>query len=438
MYVKDPAARVVIVRESYPTLKLSGGLWDESFNIYPHAGGIAKIQRLTWVFPNGATIQFAALPDNLDEWRGMQATNFLVDESATFKESQILFLMSRLRSATYKGKMNMTLTCNPDNNSFLFGWLAPYALGEDGCAKEGVELITRYFVNLGGSIKWGNSEQELYEQHGQGYTLGVDFRAMSFKFIPLTVYDNPSLLKNNPAYLTNLLSLPRVEQDIYLRGSWTAKDTGAMYFNREWCEMIDEPPTDVIKRVRGWDFAATEPSTTGAHSNPDYTAGVLMSKDKFGTYYVEDVVRFRYRTDRVLKEVIATAVNDGIADVDVSIPCDVGSSGKTAAAYYLRVLSEAGVYAKAKTVTGHSSKMSRFKPLCALAESGHLKVVKADWNKDFFDELENFKDDKRVQRYFKDDMLDAASDCFIHLARTQSLPTFKIDLMQQKSPIPTI
>lgn len=437
VYVQDPAARVVIVRESYPTLKLSGGLWDESHNIYPHAGGIAKVQRLTWVFPNGATIQFAAMPDNLDEWRGMQATNFLVDEAATFKESQILFLMSRLRSATYKGHMNLTMTCNPDKNSFLFDWVK-FSLDEDGIPMAGTENRTRYFVNINGSMKWGDSPEELYEQHGKGYTLGKDFNPVSMRFIPLTVHDNPTLLKNNPAYLDNLLSLPLVEQQIYYKGSWTAQDTGAMYFNRDWCEMVDEPPTDVIKRVRAWDFAATEPSTTGAHSNPDYTAGVLMSKDKYGTYYVEDVIRFRYRTDRVLKEVINTALNDGIGDVEVSIPCDTGAAGKVASQYYLRVLSEAGVYARAKTITGHSSKMSRFKPVCALAESGNLKVVKADWNKDFFDELENFKDDKRVQRYFKDDQLDALSDCFSHLAKSQTLPVFSVPELTQKSPIPTI
>lgn len=436
-YIKDPAARVLIVRESYPTLKLSGGLWDESHNIFPHFGGIPKIQRLTWVFPNGATIQFAAMPDNLDEWRGLQATNIIIDETTTFKESQILFLLSRLRSATYKGHMNITMTCNPDNNSFLFEWVK-FSLDEDGIPKAGTENITRYLVNIGGGVKWGDSIEELYEKYGEGRTLGVDFNPVDFVFYPMTIYDNPTLLKNNPQYLSSLLSLPKVEQEIFLLGSWTAKDTGAMYFNREWCEMVDEPPTDVVKRVRAWDFAATEPSTTGAHSNPDYTAGVLMSKDKYGTYYVEDVVRFRYRTDRVLKEVINVAVNDGIGDVEVSIPCDTGAAGKVASQFYLRVLSESGVYARAKTITGHSSKMSRFKPVCALAESGNLKIVKGDWNKEFFDELENFKEDKRVQRYFKDDQLDALSDCFSHLAKSQTLPTFKIDLMQQKSPIPTI
>ena len=414
-------------------------MWDESHNIYPHFGAIPKVQRLTWVFKNGATIQFAAMPDNLDEWRGMQATNFIVDESATFKESQILFLLSRLRSATYKGVLNLVMTCNPDANSFLADWTR-YSWEDtpDGVPKAGTENITRYFIQHGGGLKWGNSAEELYEKYGEGKTFGVDFNPTSFKFYPLTVHDNPTLLKNNPAYLDNLLNLPPIERLIYYSGSWTAKDTGALLFSKDWCEMVDTiPQQDIVARCRAWDFAATEPSTTGANSNPDYTAGVLMSKDKYGNYYVEDVKRFRYRTDRVLKEVIETAYSDGL-DVQVCIPTDIGSAGKIAAQYYLRVLAESGIAAKTKPVNGHSSKAVRFKPFCALAESGHLKVLKADWNDDFFHELENFTEDKKIQRYSKDDQLDATSDAFATLSRTVQIPSFHIPSLTQASPVPTI
>jgi predicted phage terminase large subunit-like protein len=437
-YVQDPAARVLIVRESYPTIKLSGGLWDESHNIYNHFGGTPKVQRLTWVFKNGATIQFAALPDNIDEWRGLQASHILVDEAATFRESDILFLLSRLRSANYKGHMNLTMTCNPDNSSFLFPWIS-YSLGDDGVPVAGTENKIRYFVNIEGGIKWGDSKEELFEKWGHGKELGVNFNPKSFRFIPLTVHDNPTLLNNNPAYLDNLMSLPHVEQLIFLKGSWTAKDTGAMYFNRDWCEMVNHPPLETTGRVRAWDFAATEASQTGVNSNPDWTASVKMSRDKYGNYYVEDVERFRYRTERVLKEVIRIAHEDGVSETDVHIPTDVGAAGKVAAQYYLRVLSENGVYARTKAVSGHSSKMARFKPLCALAEAGHLKVVRASWNDAFFAELENFKEDKKEQRLSKDDQVDSCADAFAALARAVTLPTFALPSMPTlQSPIPKI
>lgn len=194
-YITDPAARVLIVRRTYPQLKISGGMWDESKKIYRHFRGVPKVQKLTWEFPNGATIQFAALPDDLSEWQGLQASHILVDEAAEFTQEEILFLMSRLRSAEYKGHLNITMTCNPSNESFLFDWVK-YSLDENGVPLAGTEDIVRYFVNLDGKIFWSSiSKDDLWEQVGApgGYCRkaedgrAVDFMPMSFRFIPLTV-----------------------------------------------------------------------------------------------------------------------------------------------------------------------------------------------------------------------------------------------------------
>ena len=53
-------------------LKVSGGIVDESHQIYPYFGGIFKAQALKWVFPSGATLQFAAIGDDRDlpGWQG--------------------------------------------------------------------------------------------------------------------------------------------------------------------------------------------------------------------------------------------------------------------------------------------------------------------------------------------------------------------------------
>jgi hypothetical protein len=41
-------------------------------------------------------------------------------------------------------------------------------------------------------------------------------------YIKATVYDNPTLLKANPTYLANLMSLPEIERRAYLDGDWAA------------------------------------------------------------------------------------------------------------------------------------------------------------------------------------------------------------------------
>lgn len=423
-YINDPAARVLIVRRSYPMIKLSGGLWDESKDIYSHFGGVPGVQSLTWKFPNGATIQFAAIPDKLSEWQGLQASHILIDEAAEFTENEILFLLSRLRSAKYKGHLNITATCNPDASSFLASWVGWCLDPETGIPKSGTENITRYFVNIGGKMHWSESKEELAEMFGNAS------KPISFKFIPMNVYDNPILLKNNPGYLANLLSQPRVNQLRFLHGSWTARAEGASFFNRDWCQIVEYPPVNAMACVRSWDLAASVCSES--NPDPDWTAGVKMSRDKFGVYYIEHVERFRKLTDGVLKSIIEVADMDGKSDCQVTIPRDSGSGGKTANSFYIRILAENFIAAKSVVISGHSGKVQRFLPFCSLAESGNVKIVRGEWNDDYLTELEYFTGSRNQ----KDDQVDATSDAFNTLSRQIQLPTFSIPSMDMASPIP--
>lgn len=425
-YINDPAARVLIVRRSYPNLKLPGGLVDESQGIYSHFGGVWGVQNLTWKFRNGARIQFGAIPDKLAEWQGLQASHILVDEAAEFTEQEILFLISRLRSARYKGHLSVTMTCNPDRESFLYNWVE-YSMDEvTGVPVPGTENRIRYFINLAGKTYWADSKEELYEEHG-------DFvEPLSFRFIPLTVYDNPILLKNNPKYLANLLAQPRVNQLRFLHGSWTARPEGAGFFRREWVRIVDHPPANPQSRVRSWDLAASVPSES--NPNPDWTAGVKMSRDRFGTYYVEDVNRFRKLTDSVLKEIIQTAEYDGKDDTTVTVPRDSGAGGKTANSFFVRTLAENGIGAKSVVISGHSGKVNRFKPFCSLAESGSVCIVRGDWNEAWLTELEHFDGGRNK----KDDQVDATADAFNTLSKEIQLPTFGIPALEQQSPVPKL
>jgi predicted phage terminase large subunit-like protein len=444
VYIEDPAARVLILRRSQPNLKLSGGLIDESKGIYRHFGGEYKIQPMMWVFPNGATIQFAAVPDDISEWQGLQATNMLVDEAADWTQEEILFLLSRLRGAKYRGHLNLTMTCNPSRESFLYDWVE-YSLDPDtGIPRVGVENITRFFINIGSKIYFADSEDELWERHGKDLGLvrkkvgekpspgEAVFLPKSFRFIPLTVYDNPVLLKNNPGYLAGLLAQPRVNQLRYLHGSWTARAEGSGYFRREWIKIVDRPPINAVSRVRSWDLAASVVSET--NKNPDYTAGVKMSRDKLGYYYIEDVERFRKLSDGVIKSIIDVGHHDGVDSCQVTIPKDPGAGGKAANAFYMRTLAENGIPAKSVVVSGHSGKISRFLPFCTLAESGFVRLVKGEWNEEYLTELELFEG----LRTNRDDQVDATADAFNTLSKQLQIPVFSVPNMEMASPLPRI
>lgn len=422
----SPAAKIMILRLSYPMLK---DLISASKNIYPHFGGVFKAQAKTWVFPNGAEIDFKAMPKDLYEVQGWERTTYIIDEAAEFQLTDILAVLSRLRSATYKGKQSLILSCNPSKTSYLLDFVQ-YSLDEDGVPKPGTEDITRYFVVQNSHVRWADSEDELYEKYGQGLKRGVEFMPMRFKFIPMTCFDNPVLLKADPSYVARLLAQPRVNQLRLLKGSWYAAVEGSSMVTEDMFELVDHPPINPVSKIRSWDLAASVPNEAN-NFKCDYTAGVLMSKDKFGNFYIEDVVRFQKQIDGVLKEIVNTAYADGL-DVEHTIPCDPGQAGKVANRFYTTFLAEHGVSCKTVTVSGHSGKTQRFSPFASVSANKSVKIVRGAWNRDYLDELCSFNGDRKNL----DDQCDATSDAFNMLARQVLLPTFALPSMDQPSPLP--
>jgi len=456
--IKDKEFRCVTLRRYEPELKRPGGLIDESKQVYSDFTKIPyKTQAKVWQFPSGAEVSFSAIScdDDLGSWQGSQLTRIMVDEAADkWTEKQVLFLQSRLRTAGSKIHPQLILTCNPDINSFLKGWV-DFSLDPDtGVPVEGTEHRIRWFCVEDNKAKWADSPEECYELYGRekgliyahGMTekqlneLSVDdkkrlFMPKSFRFVPTNVFDNPYLLppKNN-SYLASLLSQPYVNQLKFLHGSWTAREQGSMFFNREWTPIVDFAPADATS-CRAWDFASEEKTKT---NNPDWSAGVKMSRDKFGTYYVEDVQRFQITTDKVLKKVAQIAHEDGIEKCTVCIPLDPAAAGKTAAYFYRTVLAEDGIPVKMAPTTAGKGKLTRFLPFCSIAEAGAVKVVRGDWNEAFFNELESFTADLKIQKNQKDDMVDSVADAFTMLARQVTIPVFAIPSLTQASPIPTL
>lgn len=447
------------MRRTEPELKKGGALIDESKQIYTDFTKIPyKTQAKKWEFPSGAEISFGAIAsdEDLGSWQGSQFTRVMIDEAADrWTEKQVLFMQSRMRTAGSKIHPQLILTCNPDINSFLKAWV-DFSLDPDtGVPMEGTENRIRWFCVEDNKAKWADSPEECYELYGRPkdliYAHRMDeaqlnslsteekkrlFMPKSFRFVPTNVFDNPYLLppKNN-SYLANLLSQPYVNQLKYLHGSWTAREQGSMFFNREWTPIVDFAPPNVTGRVRAWDFASEEKTKT---NNPDWSVGVKMSRDKWGTYYIEDVVRIQATTDKVLKAVAATAHLDGTEDCQVCIPLDPAASGKSAAYFYRTTLAEDGVATKMAPTTAGKGKLVRFLPFCSIAEAGAVRVVRGEWNEAFFSELESFSGDLKIQRLHKDDQVDAAADAFTCLAKQVTLPTFAIPSLTQPSPIPTI
>ena len=419
--VNDGTVNCTVFRKTQPELKRQGGIVSESKKMYEQFGATYNITQMKWTFPSGAEVQFGAIPDSsvLGSYQGLQASRLVIDEVGDDWElDTVLFLLTRLRSAGAKHKAQLLMTCNPNPQSFLVDWLQYCLDPKTGVPKPGTENIVRWFIVLDGKVLWANSPEECFELHGKkrGMILGFGmsdeevlkipadklFLPKSFRFIPIGIYQNPYLLPPlNNTYLANLLSQSKKNQLKFLHGSWSNVDVGQSHFRREWCGVIS--PQDVpddAKRVRAYDLAATPVSEV--NRNPDYTCGVLMSRDSFGTYYVEDMVEYRERPHTVLQNIVRQSEIDG-QHIPIVIPKDSGQGGAVAAAHYVTALSEHGCIVRTEVQSGHSGKLNKGLPFCQVAEAGHVKVVKGEWNERFFDSMEAFLGTPETLRKIHDD-----------------------------------
>jgi predicted phage terminase large subunit-like protein len=172
-------------------------------------------------------------------------------------------------------------------------------------------------------------------------------------------------------------------------------------FKRSWFEFVAAVPAN-RKVVRAWDLASTEDDPMAAA-----TAGVKMSVDTRGVYYVEHAVREQLSGGGVRNLIKQTAELDGKM-VKGSIPQDPGQAGKTQAQDFIRML--AGFNYRTSPETG--DKFTRAMPVAAQAEAGNVKILKTGnpetdaWIEPFLSEVTNFPGGKHK------DQVDALSRAF--------------------------
>ena len=389
-HLDNPKFKAVIFRRTYPQITVEGGLLDEADNLYPRCGGTPTAKE--YKFKSGATIRFAHLQHEKDRfnWQGSQVPLFSFDELTHFTKKQFEYLVFSRGRSDCGVVPYVRATCNPDPDSFVVE-LISWWLDEGGypilyrCGK------LRWFVKVDDQYIWANTPNELSTKY-------PDLLPKSFTFIAAKITDNKIGVQQNPSYLASLQALPLVDRERLLNGNWKIRESAGAFFRRGYFEVVDIAPIS-SQRVRYWDRAATVPSQS--NPDPDWTAGVLLSRDQRGTYYVEHVEHFQ-GTPATVEGTIKTIASQDGEWVTIGIEQDPGSAGKSEGHYYINQLSGYDVHLK----TVSKNKVSRAKPVSAQAEANNMKIVRGAWNKEFLNELENFPDGSH------DDQVDALSGAF--------------------------
>lgn len=411
----------VIFRRQRPDITNPGGIWDESQQIYPHLGAVPREGgHLDWYVPGGLSVKFAhlQLDRHVYNWQGAQVGFFGWDELTHFTRKQFFYMISRLRSSTGIAGY-MRATCNADAESWVAEFIAWWIDQDEQSPTYGYPIperdgVLRWFIRQGDDLIWGDSKEALIEEYGE-----AGEHALSVTFIAAKVFDNKILMEKDPSYVARLNSLDNVEKMRLLHGNWKIKATAGEIFSRSMFEILPVAPTNIVKRIRYWDRAATKPSPS--NPNPDWTAGVDMGITTDKQFIIFHVERFREGALQTQNNIKNTASSDSKART-IGLEQDPGQAGKSEAEALARELMGYNV----KLFPVHKDKVTRAVPYSAQAQANNVKLVKGAWNEAFLKEHEAFPPDESKRKRSvdgkedeegagKDDQVDAASGAFNYL-----------------------
>ena len=227
--------------------------------------------------------------------------------------------------------------------------------------------------------------------------------APGFHYAKLTVWDAVQAGIFSPEEADDARdTLPdTVFRELYLA---EAVDADEAFFDTSRMSIVQAVP-DHVRTARAWDFAV---SAHKSGSNPDYTVGAKLGHADRHTYVI-DVIRRRAAPDKIAQLVQQTAAADGRA-CDQMFEEEFGAAGKMMVAQFKTTLSAvegAGRVYPASVTGGKEVRAFHFASAC---NDRRVSVVEADWNHEFFGELDDFPDGD------KDDQVDAAAHAFNHLA----------------------
>jgi predicted phage terminase large subunit-like protein len=408
---ENPNFGAVIFRRTSKQVRIEGGLWDESMKLYPLVDGYPRPSNLDWTFPSGVTISFDHMEhaNSYITWQGAQIPLIMFDELTHFTEQQFFYMLSRNRSTSgIPGYIRATT--NPDVDSWV-RTLIDWWVGDDGYIIPERSGKIRWFVRINDSLAWADSREELEAKYG------ADSFPKSLTFIAAKLADNQILMQKDPTYLASLKALPLVDRerllgDMERGGNWNTRATAGTMFQEQWFKLVDAVPAGYISCVRFWDRAATIPSPQ--NKDPDWTRGLKVYKYANGDICVGDLKSMRGTPGQVETFIRDVAETDG-RGVRIAVQQDPGSAGVKEADHFVRML--AGYDVRVRSF--FKDKVTRAKPVSAQAEHGHVLVLKAPWNRPFFEELVAFPDGRH------DDIVDTLSGAYNEYDKESTLDAIR-------------
>ena len=247
--VHIPHYKGLILRKTFPQLS---ELVDKTMAYYPAAfpGARYSDTKHTWTFPSGAQIIFGSMQHATDrtKYQGQAYDYIAFDELTHFTQEEYMYMFSRNRPNGPGTRVYIRSTANPGGVGH--GWV-----------KDRFVTAAPPLTPITETVSWVMPDGTQQE------------RTQKRIFVPATVFDNPALLHNDPAYVSRLAAMPEAEKRALLYGDW---DTFSGQVFTEWrndpAHYGDRLGTHVIDPFRvpsdwaiwcGFDWGYVKPFSVG-------------------------------------------------------------------------------------------------------------------------------------------------------------------------------
>ena len=277
--INHPKYKGLLLRRTFPRLQ---EVIDRCWEQYPALGGVYRATQHRWFFPSGATILLGHMQheDDMYDYQGKQYHFIGFDELTQFTKKQYEYLvLSRARSVEPELPVEIRATTNPGGLGHMW--------------------VKERFINT-------SSPNQVY----------IDPTTNTSRiFIPGLVYDNPTLIDNDPQYVKRLEGLPEIEKKRLLYGDWETFE-GQVFSelsqSTHGCEPFDIPPDWERYCVFDWGYA--KPFSVGWYA-VDYDGNIYRYREYYGVKYVDGIfepdVGIRKIAQAVAQEILRLEALDG-------------------------------------------------------------------------------------------------------------------------------
>jgi hypothetical protein len=262
--IEHPKYKFLLLRRTFPRLQ---EIIDRCWQIYPRLGGEYRAGEHRWYFPSGAIGQLGHCQheDSKRDYHGKEFHYIGFDELTEFTDSQYTFILANVRKAETGLELFVRATTNPGGVGHV--WVKERFI--DTCKpKSQVEYeagdgqVRKMFI------------PETY----------IDPRSGSSRcFVPATVYDNPSIMVNDPTYVSRLEDLPELERMRLLHGIWDVFHGQAFpeLSKRIYgCDPFTIPPE--WEKFMSFDWGYSKPFSVGWYAI-DYDGRLWRYREWYGT-----------------------------------------------------------------------------------------------------------------------------------------------------------